>query len=51
MDSQNPYVLSGLGDVYRKMCRFEESGQQYDEVLKLDNKNIFALMVDIYILL
>ncbi len=32
LDAENPYVLSGLGDVYRKLCRFEESGEQYDAV-------------------
>ncbi|PCI07994.1 MAG: hypothetical protein COB77_03425 [Gammaproteobacteria bacterium] len=43
IDPDNPYVLSGLGDVYRKLGRFEESGAQYDAVLKTDNNNIFAL--------
>jgi len=43
IDDENPYVLSGLGDVYRKLTRFEESGAQYDAVLKKDPSNIFAL--------
>lgn len=43
IDEDNPYVLSGLGDVYRKLNRFAESGAQYDAVLKKDNNNIFAL--------
>jgi len=43
IDEDNPYVLSGLGDVYRKLNRFEESGAQYDAVLKSDPNNIFAL--------
>ncbi|VAW51690.1 hypothetical protein MNBD_GAMMA06-1906 [hydrothermal vent metagenome] len=43
LDEENPYVLSGLGDVYRKLNRFEESGAQYDAVLKSDANNIFAL--------
>ena len=43
IDEENPYVLSGLGDVYRKLNRFEESGAQYDAVLKKDPNNIFAL--------
>lgn len=43
IDDENPYVLSGLGDVYRKLNRFEESGAQYDAVLKKDPNNIFAL--------
>jgi len=43
LDAENPYVLSGLGDVYRKLNRFEESGAQYDAVLKKDPSNIFAL--------
>ncbi len=43
IDEDNPYVLSGLGDVYRKLNRFEESGAQYDAVLKSDPGNIFAL--------
>ena len=36
IDMENPYVLSGLGDVYRKLNRFEESGAQYEAVLKKD---------------
>ena len=40
IDAENPYVLSGLGDVYRKLNRFEESGAQYDAVLKKDANNI-----------
>jgi len=43
IDADNPYVLSGLGDVYRKLNRFAESGAQYDAVLKTDQNNIFAL--------
>jgi len=43
LDPENPYVLSGLGDVYRKLNRFADSGAQYDAVLKLDKDNIFAL--------
>jgi tetratricopeptide (TPR) repeat protein len=43
LDAENPYVLSGLGDVYRKLNRFEDSGAQYDAVLKKDSNNIFAL--------
>ncbi len=43
IDEENPYVLSGLGDVYRKLNRFEDSGAQYDAVLKKDPNNIFAL--------
>ena len=43
IDQENPYVLSGLGDVYRKLCRFEESGKYYDAVLNLDQNNVFAL--------
>jgi tetratricopeptide (TPR) repeat protein len=43
LDEENPYVLSGLGDVYRKLNRFEESGAHYDAVLKKDQNNIFAL--------
>ncbi|MBN4063418.1 tetratricopeptide repeat protein [Cardiobacterium sp. AH-315-I02] len=43
IDEENPYVLSGLGDVYRKLNRFADSGAQYDAVLKKDNNNIFAL--------
>ncbi len=43
LDDENPYVLSGLGDVYRKLTRFEESGAEYDAVLTKEPKNIFAL--------
>ncbi len=43
LDPENPYVLSGLGDVYRKLNRFEESGENYDAVLKKDPGNVFAL--------
>ncbi len=43
IDAENPYVLSGLGDVYRKLNRFKESGEQYEAVLKKDTSNIFAL--------
>ena len=43
LDPENPYVLSGLGDVYRKLNRFEDSGAQYDAVLKKEPTNIFAL--------
>ncbi|NOQ87865.1 MAG: tetratricopeptide repeat protein [Gammaproteobacteria bacterium] len=43
IDEENPYVLSGLGDVYRKLNRFAESGAQYDAVLNKDPTNIFAL--------
>ena len=45
VDQNNTYVLSGLGDVYRKLCRFEESGKYYDLVLKIDKTNVFALRV------
>lgn len=43
LDPENPYILSGLGDVYRKLNRFKDSGEQYDAVLKQDKNNIFAL--------
>ena len=43
IDQENPYVLSGLGDVYRKLCRFEESAKYYDAVLEIDHNNVFAL--------
>ena len=43
LDNHNPYVLAGLGDVYRKLCNFAESAKYYDAILKEDNKNLFAL--------
>ena len=43
MDESNPYVLSGLGDVYRKLCQFEESAKYYDAVLEQDEKKCVRL--------
>ena len=42
IDQSNPYVLAGLGDVCRKLCRFEKSAEYYDAILSVDNRNLYS---------
>jgi len=43
LDSQNPYILVGLGDTTREMKKYEESIAYYERVLEFDSINVFAL--------
>lgn len=43
LDDENPYVLVGLGDLYRETNRFEDAISSYEKVLESDSVNVFAL--------
>ena len=43
LDDTNPYVLVGLGDLYREMKRFKDATGFYEKVLAFDPENVFAL--------
>ncbi|MBC8316786.1 MAG: divalent cation tolerance protein CutA [Desulfobulbaceae bacterium] len=42
-DGTNPYVLVGLGDLYREMRKYRKAVGYYQKVLELDPANMFAL--------
>jgi tetratricopeptide (TPR) repeat protein len=42
-DGQNPYVLVGLGDLYREMRKYRKAVGYYRTVLDIDPVNMFAL--------
>jgi tetratricopeptide (TPR) repeat protein len=42
-DGRNPYVLVGLGDLYREMRKYRKAVGYYQTVLEIDAINMFAL--------
>lgn len=42
-DGKNPYVLVGLGDLYREMRKYRKAVGYYRTVLDIDPANMFAL--------
>ncbi|MCW8860077.1 MAG: tetratricopeptide repeat protein [Deltaproteobacteria bacterium] len=50
MEPENPYLLSGMGDVCREMGDFDEAKRCYKLLLEVDRKNLFALrgLGDVY---
>lgn len=42
-DGRNPYVLVGLGDLYREMRKYRKAVGYYQTVLEIDPVNMFAL--------
>ncbi len=43
LDGANPYVLVGLGDLYREIKQFKDAIGFYEKVLTFDPENVFAL--------
>lgn len=50
LEPENPYLLSGMGDVCREIGDFNEAEQCYRQLLEVDEKNLFALrgLGDVY---
>lgn len=50
VDSENPYLLSGMGDACRESGDYREAERCYKELLKIDRRNLFALrgLGDVY---
>ncbi len=43
LDPDNPYILVGLGDLYRETRKFLKSISNYERILAIDDRNVFAL--------
>jgi len=43
LDPDNPYILVGLGDLYRETRKFVTSIHHYERILAIDDRNVFAL--------
>jgi tetratricopeptide (TPR) repeat protein len=43
LDPDNPYILVGLGDLYRETRKFVKSISHYERILASDSRNVFAL--------
>ena len=43
LDPNNAYILVGLGDVSRKLKKFEKALDYYEKCLEIDPRNVFAL--------
>jgi len=43
LDPDNPYILVGLGDLYRETRKYNKSISYYERILAIDDRNVFAL--------
>lgn len=43
LNPDNPYILVGLGDLYREQKKFGKAVNYYEKILSIDEKNVFAL--------
>jgi len=43
IDPENPYILVGLGDLYREQKKFDRAISHYEKLLRFEPDNVFAL--------
>ncbi len=43
IDPENPYILVGLGDLYREQKKFDRAISHYEKLLRVEADNVFAL--------
>ncbi len=43
IDPENPYILVGLGDLYREQKKFDRAISYYEKLLRFEADNVFAL--------